>query len=132
MADRQGAMDKGVDMIEVRRPEDDELCGHVRAVARVEEGTTSWQALTVFGGLLGSHGTQEAAEAQVREDGLACLAEHWLYRASPSDEWQIVCIQEASPQSVRIALDFYSMPGVPTVVLARDVVLAGDVLQRNR
>ena len=28
-----------------------------------------------------------------------------------------VCIIEASPESVRIALDYYSMPGVPTALL---------------
>lgn len=113
---------------EIRRADDGELCGYVRW----SEGRTSWQALTVFGGLLGFHDSIDAAEAQVLEDGMSSLAEHWLYRADASEEWQIVCIQEASPTTVRIALDYYAMPGVPTLVLNRDAVLMGGVLRRNR
>lgn len=125
-------------MIEVRRSDDDELCGYVLRGAYGSGASDGgdhggpWQALTVFGGLLGTHDTPEAAEAQVLEDGLSSLAEHWLYRADASEDWQMVCIQEASPQSVRIALDFYSMPGVPTVMLSSDAVLTGGMLRRNR
>jgi hypothetical protein len=94
---------------EVRRDDDNELCGHVVG----SDG--QWLACTVFGGRLGSHQTRAAAEAQVLSDGLASLADRWEYRAGPEDEWQTVCIQEARPGWVRLALDYYSMPGVPTV-----------------
>ncbi|MEN9644669.1 MAG: hypothetical protein RL238_1338 [Actinomycetota bacterium] len=100
-------------MIEVRRSSDGELCGHVVA------DDTTWRALTVFGGVLGRHDTASGAEQQVLDEGLASLAERWMYRADPSAEWQVACIQEASPHSVRLALDHYSMPGVPTVTLSR-------------
>lgn len=46
-------------------------------------------------------------------------------------DWQVVCIQEASPESVRLALDFYSMPGVPTVVVSREQLSSGAMLVRN-
>ncbi len=98
-------------MIEVRRGDDGELCGHVRELAN------SWQALTVFGGVLDEFASRSAAEAFVLERGLSSLAEHWLYLND--GESQVVCIQEASPDSVRIALDYYSLPGVPTTTLTR-------------
>jgi hypothetical protein len=100
-------------MIEVRRDTDGELCGHVRAA------DNAWQALTVFGGLLAVHPSREEAEQHVVATGLASLAERWWYRSEPSADWQVVCIQEANPQSVRLALGYYSMPGVPTAVVTR-------------
>jgi hypothetical protein len=90
---------------------DGELCGFV------ERSGVEWKALTVFGGTLGVHSSEFAATQDVLEEGLASLARHWLYRSTPADEWQTVCIIEASPESVRIALDYYSMPGVPTALL---------------
>jgi len=99
-------------VFEVRRQDDGELCGHVRHLA------DSWQALTVFGGVLAEFATRSEAEMFVLDRGLSSLAEHWLF--SNGGEWQVVCIQEASPQSVRIALDYYSMPGVATATLTRD------------
>lgn len=114
-------------MNEVRRPDDGELCGHVLAA----DG--QWHALAVFGGLLGTHDDQAAATDQVRHEGLASLAERWQYRADPTAEWQVVCIQEAAPQSVRLALDYYSMPGVPTVTHTREQLESGQVaLRRDR
>ncbi|MGB8858708.1 MAG: hypothetical protein WCC60_05605 [Ilumatobacteraceae bacterium] len=101
-------------MIEIRRTEDDELCGHV-----VEHDGT-WRALAVFGGELGRYDTRDEAVQLVLDDGLASLAAHWHYRSEALPDWQIVCIQEASPASVRIALDYYSMPGVPTLTLRRE------------
>lgn len=108
-------------MDEIRR-DDGELCGHVTG------STDGWTALAVFGGVLGHHPTRDAAMDQVLEDGLASLARHWQYRAGDGDEWQIVCIQEATTQSVRIALDYYSMPGVPTVTLTRAQVTEDGAL----
>ena len=99
-------------MFEVRRQDDGELCGHVRRLA------DSWQALTVFGGVLAEFAMRSEAEMCVLDRGLSSLAEHWLF--SNGGEWQVVCIQEASPQSVRMALDYYSMPGVATATLTRD------------
>jgi hypothetical protein len=112
-------------MIEVRRPSDGELCGHVRSVA------DGWQSLTVFGGTLAIHPDEAAAIAHVHEQGLASLAERWWYRPNTSAEWQVVCIQEASTDAVRIALDFYSLPGVPTVTLSRDQVITEGSLVRE-
>ena len=100
-------------MIEIRRPEDDELCGFV------EETDGSWHSYSVFGGRLASFANQADAIAEVLTVGLASLAERWWFRDSPGSEWQVVCIQEASPESVRLALDFYSVPGVPTITISR-------------
>ena len=112
-------------MTEVRRESDGELCGHVVAAGSL------WHAVTVFGGLLGRHDDAADAEQQVRDEGLASLADRWMYRADPSADWQVVCIQEASPTSVRLALDHYSMPGVPTVTLSRADLERGARLERN-
>lgn len=98
---------------EVRRSDDNELCGHVH----LTDG--GWRALTVFGGVLGTLPDQESASHLVLAEGLPSLTERWWYRGSPSEEWQVVCIQEASPGEVRIALGYYSMPGVPTLVVSR-------------
>jgi hypothetical protein len=97
--------------IEVRRDGDGELCGYV-----VERADT-WEALTVFGAGLGEHPTAADAERQVRTEGLASLAERWTLVDAESGDEQIVCIQEASPAGVRLALDYYSLPGVPTLEL---------------
>jgi hypothetical protein len=108
-------------MEQVRR-DDGELCGHVTTTG------DAWEARVVFGAVIGRHATRDAAVAQVLADGLASLARHWHYRAADADEWEIVCIQEAHPHSVRIALGYYSLPGVPTVVVSRDDASTGDVL----
>lgn len=109
-------------MIEVRRESDGELCGHVCAAG------DGWHSLTVFGAVLCTHSSSPEAEAHVRAVGLASLAERWWYRPDPAGEWQIVCIQEANPASVRLALDYYSMPGVPTVTVTRDELESGVAL----
>lgn len=111
-------------MIEVRRDHDGELCGFVH---RSDHG---WDALTVFGGVLGTHETQLKAHDEVLAIGLASLAERWWYREAPSADWQVVCIQEASPRSVRLALDYYSMPGVPTVTLTTEQLASGGAALR--
>ncbi len=111
---------------EVRRASDGELCGHVRP-----EGG-SWRSLAVFGGVLSAHPSRDEAERHVLDHGLASLAERWLYRATPGDEWQVVCIQEASHDEVRLALDYYSLPGVPTIVVTRADLAAGATLISRR
>jgi hypothetical protein len=94
----------------VARPDDGELCGHV------DHHGGRWRALTVFGGELGTHATREAAVDQVLAEGLASLAERWTLRGSDGDD-EIVCIQEANPEQVTVALGYYSMPGVPTLTI---------------
>ena len=44
---------------------------------------------------------------------------------SPRGEEQVVCIQEASPSSVTLALGYYSLPGVPSLTVSRDDVTGG-------
>jgi hypothetical protein len=106
-------------VIEVRRMDDDELCGYV------EERGGDWVAMTVFGGTLGSHGGREDAERQVLDLGLASLAERWMLLDTASGEEQVVCIQQASPSSVTLALDYYSLPGVPTLTIPRRELSGG-------
>ncbi|GAA4675943.1 hypothetical protein GCM10023215_04920 [Pseudonocardia yuanmonensis] len=64
---------------EVRRADDDELIGFVE---RDPAGT--WRALSVFGGLITTAGTEEAATAEVTGRGLAVLAETWWFRGEPA------------------------------------------------
>jgi hypothetical protein len=107
--------------------EDGELCGFVRA-----EGDT-WQALAVFGGLIGTADSERAAEELVIETGLSSLAERWLFTTASAPDEQVVCIQEASPDGVTVALDYYSMPGVPTQHITRAEIDNGNcVLRRDR
>lgn len=106
-------------MFEVRRRDDDELCGFV-----VDDGNR-WQAITVFGGRLGTHTDRADAERQVLNDGLASMAERWTLIDNVSGEDQIVCIQETKPGRVTLALDYYSLPGVPTLTLATDDLQSG-------
>ncbi len=112
-------------MIEVRRDDDDELCGFV------EERGGSWRALTVFGGNVGIHDRRVDAERQVRDIGLSSLADRWTLLDRGCGEEQVVCVQEASPEAVTLALDHYSLPGVPTLTLSREE-LAGDRWQLHR
>ena len=106
-------------MIEVRRVDDNELCGYVDLRGR------EWRAMTIFGGRLGTHDRREDAERQVLDVGLASLAERWTLTDTASGEEQVVCIQQASPSSVTLALDYYSLPGVPTMTLAQSDLASG-------
>ena len=81
--------------------------------------------MTIFGGRLGTHDRREDAERQVLDAGLASLAERWTLTDTASGEEQVVCIQQASPSSVTLALDYYSLPGVPTMTLARSDLASG-------
>jgi hypothetical protein len=105
---------------EVRRPYDDELCGFV------DHDDGHWRALTVFGGLLGRHTDRDAAIRQVLDDGLASLADRWVLRRRGSDEDEVVCIVEANPREVTLALDYYSLPGVPTITIRTSQVASGE------
>lgn len=100
-------------MDEVRRSDDDELCGFVA------ERADGWHALTVFGGTLGSYPSRRAAESKVRNDGLASMMERWILVDHDADDEQVVCIQEVRPDAVTVVLGYYAMPGVPTMRIDR-------------
>lgn len=106
-------------MDEVRRADDDELCG------LVGEREGRWVACTVFGGLLGTHDDCEAAVAQVLAEGLASLAERWTLRNGATDEEEVACILEANPAEVTVARDYYAGPGVPTLTITLADLQAG-------
>jgi hypothetical protein len=106
-------------MDEVRRDHDGELCGHV------DQRDDGWCALAVFGAVLGHHDDRDAAVQQLLTEGLPCLAERWTLRDGSTGDEQIVCIQEANPASVTLALDSYSMTGVPTLTVTRDELDTG-------
>ncbi len=105
-------------MEDVRRPVDGELCGHVE----LRDG--SWFALVVFGAVLGRHVTRQDAVDQVLAEGLASLAERWTLRGADGFD-EVVCIQEASERTVTVALGYYSMPGVPNLIIASEELQAG-------
>ena len=109
-------------MDEVRRQGDGELEGFV-----VADGD-GWLALTVFGGVLAWAPTVEAARAIVQERGLASLAERWHWWSRETREWRIVVPQEAHPGRVRVAVGYYALPGVETVVITAVDLAAGDRL----
>jgi UDP-N-acetylmuramyl tripeptide synthase len=106
-------------MEEVRRPLDGELCGHV------EPRDGIWFALVVFGGVLGHHPSREDAVEQVLAQGLAVLADRWLLRDPTTGSEEVVCIQEANVATVTLALDYYSLPGVPTRTITTDQLARG-------
>jgi hypothetical protein len=105
---------------EVRRQGDDELCGHIG----YRDGR--WRALTVFGAVLGSHDSRDAAERQLLEEGLASLAERWTLRNGESGDEEVVCIQEANAAAVTVARGYYSLPGVPTLTITAGQIAAGE------
>jgi hypothetical protein len=107
-------------MDEVRRETDDELCGHV------DDRCGRWHALTVFGAVLGSHDTRDAAEEQLLAEGLAALAERWRLRNPATGDEEIVCIQEANAAAVTVARGYYSLPGVPTLTITARQLAAGE------
>ncbi|HSJ70061.1 MAG TPA: hypothetical protein VLA29_00250 [Acidimicrobiia bacterium] len=110
----------------IRRDGDGELCGFVA------DDDGEWIATTVFGGHLGTHATRDSAETQIRMEGLASLAEHWTLVDGPSGAEQVVCIQESGPAGVTVALDYYSLPGVPTLTISREDIASGRWTLRKR
>lgn len=79
---------------EVRRDEDWELMGYVR-----RDGDR-WAALTVFGGLLDRHPTEDEAHDTVETHGLSAMTEPWWVRIG--DRWWPCRLQEARPVHVRL------------------------------
>jgi hypothetical protein len=111
----------------VIRPEDDELCGFV------EDRRDGWHALTVFGASLGVHPTRLDAEQHVLDEGLASLMERWILTDQDGSTEEIVCIQEAHPDEITVAVGYYSLPGVPTMRIDRTELDAGRwALRRDR
>ena len=107
-------------MIEVRREDDGELCGFV------VEADGGWRATTVFGATLGERDTLDEAVELVLTDGLASLMDRWQLRHGDG-EAEVVCIQEADPGGVTVALDYSSLPGVPTLRITRAQLDAGEL-----
>lgn len=107
-------------MEELRRSSDGELCGYV------EQRDGQWCALTVFGAVLGSHDQRASAADQVLNEGLSSLAERWTLRHGESGDEEIVCIQEVNGGAVKVARDYYSLPGVPTLTITKDQIASGE------
>jgi hypothetical protein len=112
-------------MEDVRRSDDGELCGFV------DHRDGAWCALVVFGAELGRHRTRVEAVAQVEAEGLSSLAEPWTLRRGDDSE-EIVCIQEANPESVTVAIGYNSMPGVPRVTLNTSGIVASEWTMHRR
>ncbi len=108
---------------EVRRVQDDELAGYVEPT---EDG--AWRALTVFGGELATLPSRDAAIELVHRQGLASLAERWYWWSRTDATWRIVVPQETSPGRVRVAIGYYSLPGVETALITAEDLAAGDQL----
>jgi hypothetical protein len=105
----------------VHRGEDGELCGFIECCEGV------WVARTAFGAPLASCASEgEACEVVLRE-GLASLAERWTLMDRVRGVDEVVCIQEVSASGVRVALGYYSMPGVPTRTISADELASGSV-----
>lgn len=98
------------DRQEIRRADDDELLGFVTPAA----GT--FQATTVFGGLLGEHPDADSAEHQLRQIGLSSLAERWWIFSD--DRWQRCWLIEASPDRVVAVIASYAFEARPQVIPA--------------
>jgi hypothetical protein len=105
-------------VIEVRR-EDGELCGYVAP------DNDRWSALTLFHAVLGEHDLELDAREHVVTDGLRVLADRWTLIDRVSAEEQVVCIQQASPVEVTLALGYYSLPGVRTLTIPIEDLMTG-------
>ena len=66
----------------------------------------------------------------MRHGGLGALAEHWILTIGAHGGERLVCIQEASPREVTVALGYDSLPGVPTLTVTKQQLGAGDVSLR--
>jgi hypothetical protein len=115
--------DHGTKPGEVRRERDDELEGYVEAT---EDG--AWRALTVFGGVLATLPSRDAAIELVHRQGLASLAERWYWWSRRDATWRTVVPQETSPGRVCVAIGYYSLPGVETALITAQDLAAGDRL----
>jgi hypothetical protein len=67
----------------------------------------------------------------VLETGLAALAERWLLVTSANPDGEIVCILEASPEGVTVAVGYSSFVGGPTPHVLRADIERGQVTLRR-
>jgi hypothetical protein len=107
---------------EVRRPDDGELLGYVRRPASGGE----WQALTVFGAVLASAPTRQAARSIVVSDGLPSLARRWYHHAAADGSWRVVVLTETWPGRARGVTGMYAIPGAPPFEVGAEDLAAGD------
>ncbi len=105
-------------MQEVRRGNDDELCGFVT------EHDGQWRACVIFGTVIGVHATRDDAVDQVLAEGLACLTGLWGLRGDDGTD-EPVRIVEASPDGVTVALGYYALADVPRVTITAADLRAG-------
>jgi hypothetical protein len=112
-------------MEEIRRSADGELCGFAEA------GDGCWRARSVFGAVLGVHDHKTDAVEQVRDEGLASLTERWVLDRLDGEPETVVCVVEANPTGVMLALDYYPMPGVPTLWVTSAEIIEGSILLRR-
>jgi hypothetical protein len=103
---------------EVRR-DDGELCGYV-----ARRGG-SWVALTLFGGLLGTHDDEGDARTEVEGVGLAVLGERWALVDGESGSEEVVRILEAHPGRATVEVGYYPEPGAPTHTVTVDDLESG-------
>ena len=112
-------------MIEVRR-DDGELCGYVR------QADDEWRAADRLrgGARLARLATRRRRPGARARAGVARRAVAGSRRTEEAQA-EIVCIQEADPTGVTLALGYYSLPGVPTMRVTRSQLDAGEwVLER--
>ena len=67
-------------------------------------------------------------EVRRPSDGELC---GFVCPADDGAEWQIPCIVEARPGEVRLALDYYPMPGVPILTVGPQQFAAGAEVRRE-
>jgi len=87
---------------EVRRDEDQELMGYVRLIE------DQWAALTVFGGLLAIHPTEDEARDMVGASGLSSMAESWWVQSD--GQWWPCQLQEAGPGHASVWVTAHDYP----------------------
>ena len=81
--------------------------------------------MTVFGAVLGEHDDELDAQAAVVADGLRILADRWTLVDGATGDEEVVCIQQASPDEITLALGYYSIPGVPSSTIRVDELTSG-------
>lgn len=106
---------------EVRRPDDGELLGYVRPSVGGD-----WQALTVFGAVIGTAATRQAARTVLVDDGLASLAKRWFHRSAADGAWRVVVLTETWPGRARGVIGLYPLPGAPAFEISAEDLAAGD------
>jgi hypothetical protein len=80
----------------IHREDDGELLGFV------VQDSSSWQAQTIFGYLIERTTNKVAAEAVVRERGLAFLMGVWHYLDKDDDDWHACVLKEAYEHQVTV------------------------------